>query len=141
MDTRIIDLLDRLFSQHPVLKAETTPTLAEILAAEKTLCVTFDKSYIEFLQRYGAGIVGAVPIFGLRPVHALGVRWSVIEVTNEYRAQFNKNVHGLYVISEDGSGNPIWMEENGDIIMYDHDQSITVPLAANLEDYLFASLT
>ncbi len=78
--------LNEKFEEFPILKGEGVP-ITEIDAVSTTLGMPFPEDYREFVHRYGSAMVGAFPIFGLRPAEVMGNDWSVIDVNQDYRTQ------------------------------------------------------
>lgn len=134
--------LDRQFAQdlaiagQAITVARETPSNEEIAAAAESIGCVFDPDYVAFLRRYGGAIVGSLPVFGLRPVEVMGVVWSVVEVTRRYRDQKWPGTADWYVISEDGYGNPIGIDPDGQVMVSDHDHGDIATLAPNFEDFL-----
>ena len=132
-----IDRLDAQFAEFPMMRANDAPSKAEIAQAEQQTGVPFDEDYREFLLRYGGGIVGPYPIFGLRPVEVMGSNhWSVVDVTRHYRSCGVPGVERWVVISEDHAGNPVGMDAEGAIWIHDHDFGGISALAESFEEYL-----
>jgi hypothetical protein len=134
--------LDRQFADdfaiagQAITVARETPSDQEIAAAAELLGSNFDSDYVAFLKRYGGAIVGSLPVFGLRPVEVMGVVWSVVDVTRRYRDQEWPGTADWYVISEDGYGNPIGIDSDGQVKVSDHDHGDVATLAPTFEDFL-----
>jgi hypothetical protein len=123
--------------RFPNCFAESVPSQGEIETASSELGIAFNEDYIEFLTVFGGGIVGAYPIFGLRPVSVMGTaRWSVLDVTNEYRQQTVPGVNSWIVFSEDHAGNPVGMDSDGVVWTHDHDFGGISRLYDNFESYI-----
>jgi cell wall assembly regulator SMI1 len=132
-----IDRLDARFAEFPMLRAADPPSEAEIMQAEQQIGVLFPDDYRQFLLRYGGAMVGAYPVFGLRPVDVMGVsHWSVLDVTRHYRSDGVPGTDQWTVISEDHAGNPIGMDQDGVIWIHDHDFGGISPIARSFEDYI-----
>jgi hypothetical protein len=132
-----IERLDREFRELPMMQASSTPTAPEVIQAERIVGVPFSADYQLFLTRYGGAMIGAYPIFGLRPVEVMGdERWSVVSVTKEYRDKRVPGTENWAIISEDQSGNPIGMDGDGVIWIHDHDFGSVLELAPSFEVYL-----
>src|SRR5437870_2403020 len=104
----------------PILKASPVPR-EEIDDAARSLKCVFHKDYIEFLLRYGGAVVGPNPVFGLRQPEVMGKPWSVVDVTNMFRADGRRGISEWYIISNDGFGNPIGLAPDGRVWISDHD--------------------
>ena len=132
-----IDRLDAEFAEFPIMRASDVPSKAEIAQAEQQIGVPFDEDYREFLRRYGGGMVGPYPIFGLRPVEVMGANhWSVLDVTRHHRSDGVPGVGRWAVISEDHAGNPVGMDAEGAIWTHDHDFGGISAIAGSFEEYI-----
>jgi hypothetical protein len=136
MNQGIVDRLEKIFADDPLMKAEPVDA-ARMDAAEKILNVRFSTGYREFLARYGGALVGPYPIFGLARALPMDQKlWSVVSVTQHFRGQSWPGVDGWYVISIDHAGNPIGIEEGGKVFTYDHDAAEISEIAESFEGYL-----
>jgi hypothetical protein len=132
-----IDRLDAEFAEFPIMRAADVPSEAEIVQAEQQIGVSFPDDYRQFLLRYGGAMVGPCPVFGLRPVEVMGANdWSVVDVTRHYRSQGVPGTDQWAVISHDHAGNPIGMDREGVIWIYDHVFGGLSLLARDIEDYI-----
>ena len=97
---------------------DLTPNSAsEIDSAETLLGFKFDSNYVEFLLKFGGCFVG-VDVYGVRNSSFLA-NYNIIDLTNDFKKE--DIVKGLIcVISLDGSGNSIYMNENFNIMIFDH---------------------
>jgi len=129
-------LLEELFPKTPILKAESVDA-AEIAAAEAALGVSLSHDYKEFIARYGGGIVGPFPIFGLRKAAPMAKNEdSFVEVTKMFRRQGWPDVRKLAVISMDHAGNPIGIDGAGRVWISDHEARTVQVIADDFETYL-----
>lgn len=86
-------------------------------------------------------MLGSTPLFGLYPVPVMDESlFSVVSVTQYYRAHDWPLGDGGYVISMDLAGNPIWIQTDGSLASYDHDLGSQVFVSHNLEGYLHDKL-
>lgn len=136
-----ITLLDRLFVETPILRAKDLPSSEEIETASGEIEIAFPSDYREFILRYGGAIVGAFPIFGLRFCELMGDdRWSVVKMTHEYRNDLKAAgvdcATEWVVFSEDHAGNPVGMDREGKVWIYDHDFGGLTKLASSFEEYI-----
>lgn len=135
-------LLDNHFAEieaeagRKLTRATEVPSDEEIAVAETELSCVFDDDYAAFLRRYGGATVGPFPVFGLRPVEAMGEPWSVTEVTRQLREQAWAGTDQWYVISDDGFGNPIGLANDGRVMVSDHDAGQISQVARNFEEFL-----
>jgi hypothetical protein len=130
-----IAALEREFREFPFLKGGEVP-LEEITQAAAALDASLPQDHIEFVKRFGGGIVGPYPIFGLRKVAAMGRRFSVVAMTTKTRQQHWPGIDGWVVVSEDHAGNPIGIAPDSKVWVSDHDFGQAVNIAENFEDYL-----
>jgi hypothetical protein len=129
-------LLEEQFSEFPITRS-STPDPSLITEAEQQLGMTFHPDYAEFLRRYGAAIVGSLPIFGVENAIVLeGPQESVVEATKSFREHKWPGANVWYVISMDLAGNPIGIEEDGTVYISDHDAGGIYEHARNFEDFL-----
>lgn len=130
------EALDKEFVKYPMMVATGVPDSA-ISEVEAQLHVTFADAYRTFLRRYGGAMVGDSPILGLACADAMGSDlWSVAEVTERFRRDAWPGTAGWYIISVDGAGNPIGVDENGEVWLSDDDTGEIVRMAHNVEEFL-----
>ena len=137
MNEETMARLTKKLSESPILRAETLPCEAEIDDASSELGVPFSSDYREFLLKFGAAMVGAYPIFGLRPVEAMGDdSWSVVAMTKRFRDDKVPLADGWVIVSIDHAGNPVGMDRDGSIWIHDHDFGGVTSLAKDFEEYV-----
>jgi hypothetical protein len=130
-----IQRLDDLFAADPILVGGAA-SRDEIDRAEKRVGMTFDAAYREFLERYGGGVIGSLPILGLRTAEVMGDDDLVVAVTARYRKDGWEPTREWVVISEDLGGNPIGLDAAGEVWLSDHDAGEVVRLAPTFEDFV-----
>ena len=140
MKNRTIAMLTDEYRRYPFLTAASPPTPKEINDAQETLDVIFHDDYIEFLLTFGGGMVGSLPVYGLRPVEVFGKSWSVVDVTLRFRRDNWPHTNDSYVISTDGRGNPIGVAPDARLMSYDHDVGDYYEVAEHLEAFIIAQL-
>ncbi len=123
------------FGRFPQLRGEGVPVV-EIDRAVARLGLSFPDDYRDFVARYGSAIVGAYPVFGLRPVEPMGNEWSVVEVNQRYRADGWPGVDDWLIVSADHAGNPIGIGKDGRLWLSDHDFGDITVAAESFEDFL-----
>lgn len=137
MNQDTITRLSNKLTESPILRAETLPSAEEVDDASNEIDVPFSSDYREFLLRFGAAMVGPYPIFGLRPVEVMGDdSWSVVTMTKQFRYDNVTAAKGWVIVSTDHAGNPVGMDQDGAIWIYDHDFGGVIPLAKNFEEYV-----
>jgi hypothetical protein len=127
--------LEAEFSSFPQLRGEEVAA-AEIAVAASQLGLPLPDDYRDFVLRYGGGIVGAWPVYGLRPVEPMGNEWSVVEVNRRYRAEGWRGVDDWLIVSVDHAGNPIGIAKDGRVWVSDHDFGDVAVVAENFEGFL-----
>ena len=139
MTSSLIKKIDSFLSREDNIVFRATPAdNDEILMAEKQLSLKFNADYKEFILRYGGAYVG-IAIYAFKNSQMLE-NSSVVDLTLKFREELKNIIDGYYVISFDGSGNPILMNKKGEIKIYDHDIGKTSVLAKSLEELINSSL-
>ncbi|MBV6716436.1 SMI1/KNR4 family protein [Paenibacillus chitinolyticus] len=133
-------LMDRL---KAFLHREDNSTLAgspasqqEIAHAQQQLGVTFHEDYVHFIRTFGGAYAG-LAVYAFSNGSSLGNE-TVVDLTLGYREQFKELplaevLRTGYVISMDGSGNPIIINQSGQVIFCDHDTGEIKLLADSFE--------
>lgn len=135
MSPELVLALDAIFSEDPVLVAGA-PDGGSVNALEAFVPFSLPDSYLEFVRRYGAGIVGPYPIFGIGASEAMGRGdASAIDATLRYREQRWPGTDGALVISADHAGNAITLDRAGAVRRFDHDSAVAETLAASFEEF------
>jgi len=135
MRSDTLEVLEQKFRESPFLKGGTVPR-EEIDQAAAALGATLPPDYIEFVEKFGGGIVGPYPIFGLRKVNAMGRVFSVVSITKDFRQQNWRGTENWVVVSEDHAGNPIGLAPDGKVWISDHDFGQITIVAESFEDYV-----
>lgn len=137
MNLETIKKLENYFNENPHLRG-TPVTEDDIHSAQSKLGIAFNLDYIELIKRYGGVSVG-IDIYSIssssnaKMIGNENIIEKTIHVWNEY-SHHNNFLKELYVISDDGSGNPILMHSNGGIYIFDHDGFTIDKLYNNLQD-------
>lgn len=111
----------------------------EIEEAQQKLNLKFCDGYINFIKQYGGAMIRGNLVYGFRQQADMGnINWSVIDNTNFYKnTQKWPDIDDWYIISDDGSGNPIGCKLDGSVWLSDHDAGFEqVKLANNFEEFL-----
>ncbi|MEC0372272.1 SMI1/KNR4 family protein [Paenibacillus chibensis] len=95
----------------------------EISNAQQRLHVDFYDDYLQFIRTFGGAYVG-LAVYAFSNGSSLG-KESVVDLTLRFREQFQSSdfaetLQTSYVISMDGSGDPIFIDQAGQVFMYDH---------------------
>lgn len=114
----------------------TPATQEEIAHAEQLLNVRFHEDYVRFIKMFGGAYAGLA-------VHAFSNGSSVgqetiVDLTLDFREQckelpFGDVLRTSYVISIDGSGDPIIIDQTGKVIICYHDTGEVELLADSFE--------
>lgn len=134
IDQEIMNLLIKYFQDYPDFQGGGASD-EEIENAENILGVKFHDDYIEFIKKFGGASAG-LDIHAFHNSALIG-RETVIELTQGFRNLLelhDQTMSGLYAISDDGSGNPILMNQHGHIFIYYHDSSEVEILYKSLGD-------
>lgn len=101
----------------------------QVLRAEQELGVKFSSDYIAFIKNFGAAYAGMM-------INALDGNENVINDTKSLR-DVHPEVRDTYVISDDGSGNPIMINFKGEVEIYYHDSDSEIEtIASSLEQFI-----
>lgn len=138
----IWDLLDKYFSEYPQDMVGPVES-KEIDLAEKELDLTFNDAYKKFIMVYGGACVGSNLVYGLRKQKDMGKElFNVLTINFFYRVQNWPDIENWYIISDDGSGNPIGIDPEGKVWLSDHDSGFEqIKLADSFEEFLYKLLT
>ena len=136
MTKAMYEALDTKFAEFPVLVAgPAAPSEADRI--EQFAGFSLPGCYKGFVTRYGGAIVGAYSVFWWGASIAMGAdERSVIDMTNRFRADRWPGSDTSIVISVDHAGNAIMLNENGEVIRFDHDGGDTETLAPNFERFI-----
>lgn len=145
METEFKKAIDEYFSSEdnkifPNEKNEEK----DILQTEKELNITFNNSYKYILLNYGDAYVG----IDLLPCTKKGSKTAdqtIIELTKSFRNAYLEfkvcnEIQSSYVISIDGSGDPIFITPNGSVKIYYHDDNETEKLAESFEELILNNI-
>ena len=131
--------IDERFRRRPQARASPVDP-AEFDGAMQGLAQKLDPDYREFVLRYGGGLVGPNPIYGLRKAEWMGTIGEVStapDLTRLYREKRWPGVEHWFIFSIDQGGNPIGFAPDGTVWLSDQlDYQQIVQLASNFEDYL-----
>ncbi|NIF27158.1 SMI1/KNR4 family protein [Pantoea sp. Tr-811] len=110
----------------------------EIFDAELELGIIFDPQYIDFIKIFG-GAFGGIEIHAFNNGELIGDE-TVTELTKSFRNAYSDNLTDELmqscVISGDGAGNPILINQKGHIIIYLHETGEVEKMHNSLEELL-----
>ena len=101
----------------------------QVVCAEQELGVKFSPDYIDFVKNFGKAYAGMM-------INSLDGNENVVDETKSFR-EVHPEVTDTYVISDDGSGNPIMINPKGEVEIYYHDSDAELEIIApSLEQYI-----
>ncbi|MED8265527.1 SMI1/KNR4 family protein [Escherichia coli] len=113
----------------------------DITHAENILNIKFNDQYIQFIKLFG-GAFGGISIHAFNNGSLIG-NATVIDLTKKFRETYSdldKDIlNSFYAVSDDGSGNPILMNTDGEIFIFLHDSYEIEYLYSSLEELLMKS--
>ncbi len=138
MNENTWDALENQFSERPDLKAEPVSEAEFHAAMVETGSTSVSDDYRQFVLRYGAAQLGIYTIYGLRILQDMGRdEGTFIEMTSKFREVQWPEIENWIIISIDQSGNPIGLDENGQVWVSDtHCTEIPLLIAQNFEEFL-----
>ncbi|REK71935.1 SMI1/KNR4 family protein [Paenibacillus paeoniae] len=117
----------------------TPASQEEVAEAEQRLGISFHKDYVQFIRTFGGAYAG-IAVHAFSNGSSIG-RETVTDLTLDFREQCKELPCGVflkssYVISLDGSGNPIFLNPAGEVLIYYHDNGETEVLAGSFEAFI-----
>ncbi|GGG69852.1 SMI1/KNR4 family protein [Paenibacillus radicis (ex Gao et al. 2016)] len=117
----------------------TPASQEEIAKAEQRLNVNFHEDYIDFIKTFG-GAFGGLPVHAFSNGSSLGNE-TVVELTIGFREQFQDSpfaevLQTSYVISMDGSGDPIIINQAGKVFICYHDNGEIKLIADSFQELI-----
>ncbi|WP_367597808.1 SMI1/KNR4 family protein [Pseudomonas fulva] len=140
MDNNIKKRIESLTHNDSDLRGRPA-TEKEIGEAEATLNVKFNTQYIEFIKHFGGAFAG-ISIHAFNNGEMIGDE-TVTTLTQNFRTHtygLTQELNDSYVISDDGSGNPILINNKGQILIYLHETGETEILHESFNQLLDHSL-
>lgn len=137
MNSKLLKRIDAFLHKNHMMG---TPATAEQIAeAEEKLGVKFSRDYVDFISRFGDAYAG-LDIWAFEGNETVVSRTeSLREVHREVLEEVQPDIDGVYVISDDGSGNPIVQDPKGRILLFDHDNNEFELLSESLEQFIEAN--
>lgn len=138
MKQTLVDRLSSFFEKNPTLKGKPA-TEEQITGAEKALGVKMDEDYKTFIRHFGGAYAG-IAVHAFANGSSVGNE-TVEELTDRGRKLFNEadlfpEINDSIVIADDGSGNPIAIEPNGEVVLFDYDTEEKQILSASFEQFI-----
>lgn len=127
MKKELIERLRRFLTAHDMIG--TPASNEQVILAEQELGVKFSADYIDFVLNLGKAYAGMM-------INSLEGKENVVDETKSLR-EAHPEVTDTYVISDDGSGNPIMINPKGEVEIYYHDSDAKIEIiASSLEQYI-----
>jgi hypothetical protein len=139
MDTKTWRDIDERFQRRPGARASPVDTTEfdRVIGLGNHF---IDPDYREFVVRYGGGLIGSSPIYGLRKAEFMGTvggKSTAPEITNWFKVKRWPGVDQWLVFSIDLGGNPIGFNVDGRVWLSDQaDFKEVIEIASGFEDYL-----
>lgn len=108
----------------------------EIASAQEQLNVSFHADYVHFIQKFGGAYAG-LAVHAFSNGSSIG-KETVVDLTLDFREQFKGSpfaevLERSYVIAMDGSGDPIFINPAGQVLICYHDNGEMKQLADSFE--------
>ncbi len=140
MNSELIENIKKQMNSIPSINFEGIPANDfEIINAENKLKVKFHKDYITFIKKFGGAYFG-IPIYAFNN-NEMMTSQTVVDLTESFRKDYENDcrsniLDNSYVISFDGSGNPILIDKKGQVIIIYHDCDEYKILASSFTEFL-----
>jgi len=119
MKKETVGRISNFLARHQI-KRGSLATDEEIKSIEKSLGFTLNDQYIDFVKKFG-GTYAGLGIHFINNNPEIG-KSTVIEKTKWFRQSINNEKYSkCLVFSDDGAGNFIFLNENGNVMIYYHD--------------------
>jgi hypothetical protein len=133
-----LDRLSKFYKDNPEMKGVPL-TLDDINNVENILKIKLPEDYKLFVSTYGGSYAG-LAIYGLKNAEMMGDE-TVIELTNRARKllddlKVDNYILKSVVVSDDGAGNPIFINVNGEVYIYYVDNGEYNKLGDSLGDVI-----
>ena len=130
------DLLKKLsdyFNSNPILRGVAT-TEQEIHLIEKELNIILDDDFKFFTTIFGGCLIKNSQIYGFHNSDFLGDD-TIIDLNIGF-SYFLENHKNTIIIGTDGWGNPVFINHEYKVFMFDHDENEEVLIADSFSLYL-----
>lgn len=135
----IWDILDEMLISKPYLFGIPVKDELIIDQSENMLDVKFSDPYRTFLEKYGGIILSGHVILGLlqSPENSFFNDTIISKTTFFKKEQVWPKINDWYIISDDGSGNPIGIDPDGQVWLSDHNSGFEhILLASNFNEFI-----
>jgi SMI1/KNR4 family protein len=121
------------FDNNPILKGIAT-TEQELRLIEKELNVSIDDDFKFFTTIFGGCLIKNSQVYGFHNSVFLGDD-SIIDLNIGFSC-FLENYKNTIIIGTDGWGNPVFINHEYKVLMFDHDENEEVLIADSFSLYL-----
>jgi hypothetical protein len=111
----LVAKIDSLVAQYG---AGTPVSAVDVVAQLAPLGLVPPSAFVEFISRWGGCFVG-IAVHGWENASILG-KETCIDLTLHARAGLGEMMDGVLVFSDDGCGNPIGIDREGGVYLFDH---------------------
>jgi hypothetical protein len=143
VNNNVWSLLSDLYTEFPHIKCLNADE-DKIKLAESALKLNFSNSYKYFLKYHECSAVGELRIYTLtRSEDSPMDTWSVVDAEKWYKKEQNwPDIDDWYIVSDNGSGDPIGIKPNGEVWISYHDSGFEQEkLADDFEEFVYKLLT
>jgi hypothetical protein len=134
-DPKWVTNLRKYFSEHMDNKGKPAAE-EDINMIEQELKINLSEDYKLFLTCFGSAEIDVYPIYGFHYPECMSSTDNVIEENKRLRSLTIPYSDKWLIISEDQSGNPIGIDENGYVYMHDQDFGEVVLLAKTFGKFI-----
>ncbi len=120
------DLIERIKKEMDLVPLKENPISdLQIREVEKELTIKFHNDFVKFIKIFGTVDVETLPIFSFED-GIVKTGQTITELTKTFREDYKEDFRSKfldtsYVISFDGSGNPILINSSGQVMIIYHD--------------------
>jgi len=125
MTQELLDKIEKEMNPLPEMNFRGIPAKdSDIAEAEEKLKVKFHEDYIVFIKTFGGAYAG-IAVHAFENNEMLS-KDTVVDLTETFREDYAEDprsaiINTGYVISMDGSGNPIVVDASGQVMIFYHD--------------------
>ena len=138
MNEVLLNRIAKFLEKNPTLKGSPATT-EQLATAEQELNITIDKDYRAFVEKFGGAYAG-IAIHAFVNGASVGNE-TVVELTVTMRRLFNSaglfpEINRSMVFADDGSGNPVAITPEGEVVLFDYDTEEKEVLARTFEGFI-----
>ncbi|MGF6147827.1 SMI1 / KNR4 family [Kingella potus] len=133
MDKVLLENLNIFFKDNPILVGKPSSN-QEIQGIKDKLNISINKEFEEFTRIFGGCLINNHKIYGFHNCEFLGCD-TIIDINNHFK-DFLVNYYNAMILGVDDWGNPIFINKDGQIIIFDHDNIEESVLAENFSEYI-----